>query len=145
VVSVSQDFRGGTGESGQDIEHGVVGERLAVGFPYGQRQAQHRCHDQLPPLPVLMLRRIGRQHRLRQHRLRQHRLRQHRLRQHRLRLIPAGQDAVADLAGIGDGERPAGLEQRQLPGHHRRAEPRIVEYLGRELRASPRRRMEPAV
>jgi hypothetical protein len=135
VVSVSQDFRGGTGESGQDIEHGVVGERLAVGFPYGQRQAQHRCHDQLPPLPVLMLRRIGRQHRLRQHRLRQH----------RLRLIPAGQDAVADLAGIGDGERPAGLEQRQLPGHHRRAEPRIVEYLGRELRASPRRRMEPAV
>ena len=109
----------------QHIEHGIVDEQLAVSFPRGQREAKHRAHRLLPRPSVLVLGGIGRQR--------------------RLRLVPAGQDAVADLAGVGDGKRPARSEQRQLPGHRRRAEPRVVEYLGGDLRASPRRRAEPAV
>ena len=124
-VRSAEDPRGGAGEPGQDIEHGIVDEQLAVSFPHGQREAKHRAHRLLPRLPVLAFGSIGRQH--------------------RLRLIPAGQDAVADLTGIGHDKRPARSEQRQLPGHRRRAEPGVVEYLGGNLRAGPRRRVEPAV
>jgi hypothetical protein len=60
----AQDPSGGAGEPGQDTKHGVVDERLAIGFPHGQRQAKHRAHGLLPPLPVLVFGRIGRQHRL---------------------------------------------------------------------------------
>jgi hypothetical protein len=124
-VRSAEDLRGGAGEPGQDIEHGIVDEQLAVSFPHGQREAKHRAHRLLPRLSVLVLGSINRQY--------------------RLRLVPADQDAVADFAGTGDGKHPPTLEQRHLPGHRRRAEPRVVEYLGRELRASPRRRVEPAV
>jgi hypothetical protein len=117
--------RGGTSEPGQDSEHNVIDQQLAVGFPHGQGQAQHRGHGQRPPPAVLTLGRVGRQH--------------------RLHPLPSGQDAVADLAGIGDRQRPEGLEQRQLPGQHWRADPRVVEHIERKLGTNPPRRVEPAV